>query len=160
MTLKKKIDCQKRNASYYKSQCTQFKKTLKEKTLDLSFHENLTCEQKEVIDSIDTKYIQTFQNGHYTTKVCIVFYGMLKCNVAVSKWELLEIILKKFAGCELQKISSKTLIAEMLAEMEIVSKSQVHEVLTQGDSNILHMDGTKYNFEEIGSFQVSTESGS
>ena len=48
----------------------------------------------------------------------------------------------------------------MLAEMEILSKVHVHEEVMKGSTNILHTDGTKYKFNEIGGFQVSTGSGS
>ena len=37
---------------------------------------------------------------------------------------------------------------------------QVFEEIEEGDQNILHIDATKYNLEEIGDFQVSTGSGS
>ena len=47
----------------------------------------------------------------------------------------------------------------MLAEMEILSKVHVHEDVMKGSTNIHHIDGTKYKFNEIGGFQVSTRSG-
>ena len=37
---------------------------------------------------------------------------------------------------------------------------QVFEEIEEGDQSILHIDGTKYNLEEISGFQVSTGSGS
>ena len=48
----------------------------------------------------------------------------------------------------------------MLAEMEILSKVHVHEGVMKGSTNILHTDGSKCEFNEIGRFQVSTRSGS
>ena len=61
---------------------------------------------------------------------------------------------------DLDKVPQKSLAATMLVEIEALSKMQVFEEIEKGDQNILHIDGTKYNFEEIGGFQVSTGSGS
>ena len=60
---------------------------------------------------------------------------------------------------DLDKVPQKSLAATMLVEIEALSKMQVFEEIEKGDQNILHIDGTKYNFEEIGGFQVSTGSG-
>ena len=54
----------------------------------------------------------------------------------------------------------KVLQQQMLVEIEELAKMQVFEEIEKGDQNILHIDGTKYNIEEIGGFQVSTGSGS
>ena len=48
----------------------------------------------------------------------------------------------------------------MFAEMETLSKIHVWEELLEGQKNVLNTDGTKYNFEEEGGFQISTGSGS
>ncbi len=48
----------------------------------------------------------------------------------------------------------------MLVEMEVLSKLQVREALLSSENNVLHCDDTKYNFEEIGGFQVPISSGS
>ena len=61
---------------------------------------------------------------------------------------------------DLDKFSPKSLAATMLVEVETLSKMQVFEEIEKADQNILHTDGTKYNFAEIGGFQVSTGSGS
>ena len=61
---------------------------------------------------------------------------------------------------DLDKVSPKSLAAAMLVEAEALSRMQVFEEIEKADQNILHTDGTKYNFAEIGGFQVSTGSGS
>ena len=61
---------------------------------------------------------------------------------------------------DLDKVPPKSLAATMLVQVEALSKMQVFEEIEKGDQNILHIDGTKCNFEEIGGFQVSTGSGS
>ena len=57
------------------------------------------------------------------------------------------------------KYLKKVLQQQMLVEIEALSKMQVFEEIEKGDQNILPIDGTKYNFEETGGFQVSTGSG-
>ena len=61
---------------------------------------------------------------------------------------------------DLGKVSPKSLAATMLVEVETLSKMQVFEEIEKANQNILHTDGTKYNFEEIGGFQVSAVSRS
>ena len=61
---------------------------------------------------------------------------------------------------DLDNVPQKSLAATMLVEIESFSKMQVFEEIEKGDQNFLHRDGTTYNFEEIGGFQVSTVSGS
>ena len=63
------------------------------------------------------------------------------------------------ANIDLEMVPGKRLTAEMLAEMEILSKMHVHEEVMKGSTNILHTDGTKYKFNEIGGFEISTGSG-
>ena len=61
---------------------------------------------------------------------------------------------------DLDKLSPKSLAATMLVEVETLAKMQGFEEIEKADQNILHTDGTKYNIEEIGGFQVSAGSGS
>ena len=42
--------------------------------------------------------------------------------------------------------------------METLSKIHVLEELLKGQKNVLHTDGTKHNFEEVGGYQISTGS--
>ena len=70
----------------------------------------------------------------------------------------LKAIFKKMIYVDLDKVPQKSLAAAMLVEIEALSKMQVFEETEKGDQNILHIDGTKYNFEEIGGFQVRTGS--
>ena len=67
--------------------------------------------------------------------------------------------LKKLVNVDLYKVPQKSITATMVVEIETLSKIQVFEEIEKGEQNILHTDGTKYNFEEVG-FQVSTGSRS
>ena len=72
---------------------------------------------------------------------------MLPRNVSVDKCgDLFKVILKK--------------VAQIDVEIETLSKIHVLEEPLNGQKNVLHTDGTKYNFEEVGGFQISTGSGS
>ena len=75
-------------------------------------------------------------------------------------WTTFKTVLKKMVNVDLDKVPQKSLAATMLVEIEALSKMQVFEETEKGDQNILHIHGTKYKFEEIGGFQVSTGSGS
>ena len=48
----------------------------------------------------------------------------------------------------------------MMVESGMLALMQAGEAITSSESNVLHFDGTKLNFEEVGSFQVVTDSGS
>ena len=75
-------------------------------------------------------------------------------------WTILKTVLKNIVNIDLNNVPQKSLGATMLVEIEAFSKMQVFEEIEKSDQNILHIDGTTYNFEEIGGFQVSTGFGS
>ena len=104
--------------------------------------------------------IETFKGGKYSDEIRQVYYEMLSGNISVGKCGDLLRKIFKMANIDIERVPGKSLSAEMLAEMEILSKVHVHEEVMKGSTNILHTDGTKYKFNEIGRFQVSTGSGS
>ena len=75
-------------------------------------------------------------------------------------WTILKTVLKNIVNIDLNNVPQKSLGATMLVEIEAFSKMQVFDEIEKSDQNILHIDGTTYNFEEIGGFQVSTGFGS
>ena len=56
--------------------------------------------------------------------------------------------------------TKKYFAAEFFSEMNLLSKARVREAMLDSTNNVLHTDGTKYNFKEVGSFQVTASSGS
>ena len=46
-----------------------------------------------------------------------------------------------------------------MVESCMLALMQAGEAIAESESSVLHLDGTKFNFEEIGSFQVVTDSG-
>ena len=86
---------------------------------------------------------------------------MLRRNVSVNKCgDLFKVILKKVAQIDVDKVPRKCLAATNFVEMETLSMIHVWEEPLNGQKKVLHTDGTKYNFEEVGGFQISTGSGS
>ena len=65
----------------------------------------------------------------------------------------------KMANIALERVTEKSLTAEVLPEMEIFSKLLVHQGIMKLSINILHTDCTKCKFNEIGGFQAITRSG-
>ena len=160
-SLKKNANAEKSKTIYYKKKVLQLNSELTQASNNLKYFENLSVELQEEINNIDKNYICTFKNGKYTDEIRSVYYEMLQSNVSVARCgQLLKTILKKMVNVDLDKVPQKSLAATMLVEIEALSKMQVFEEIEKGDQNILHIDGTKYNFEEIGGFQVSTGSGS
>ena len=160
-SLKKNANAEKSKTIYYKKKVLQLNSELTQANNNLKYFENLSVELQEEINTIDKNYICTFKNGKYTDEIRSVYYEMLQINVSVARCgQLLKTILKKMVNVDLDKVPQKSLAATMLVEIEALSKMQVFEETEKGDQNILHIHGTKYTFEEIGGFQVSTGSGS
>ena len=67
---------------------------------------------------------------------------------------------KKVAQIDVDRVPRKRLAETIFADMETLSKINVREKLLKGQKNVLHTDGTRYNFEEFRGFQKSTGSGS
>nr|XP_047132169.1 uncharacterized protein LOC124811083 isoform X1 [Hydra vulgaris] len=63
------------------------------------------------------------------------------------------------AGISCGTLPKKSLASEFFSEMNLLAKAQVREAMLNSTNNVLHTDGTKYNFREVGSFQVTTSSG-
>ena len=126
----------------------------------MKYYENFSCEQKEKIDSGKINTIETFKGGKYSDEIRQVYYEMLCGNVSVRNCGDLLKKKIKIANIDVESVPGKSLTAEMLAEMEILSKVHVHEEVMEGCTNVLHTDGTKGKFNEIGGFQVSAGSGS
>ena len=116
----------------------------------MKYYENLSCEQKEKTDFGKINTIETFKGGKYSDEIRQVYYQMLCGNVSVGNCgDLLKKILK-MANIDVDRVPGKSLAAEMLAEMEILSKGHLHKEVMKGSTNILHIDWTKYKFNEIG----------
>ena len=93
----------------------------------------------------------------YTEDVHMVYYELLKKNVSIENCEhvLFKVVLERLAHKSVEKLPRKSLAATMMVEAEILSKIQVCEAMLNSNHNILPTDGTKYNFKEIGSYQVN-----
>ncbi|XP_065673154.1 uncharacterized protein LOC136090437 [Hydra vulgaris] len=127
----------------------------------LNYFENLSEELKERVDFFEKNVIDVFEGGRYNDEICSVYYDLLSKNVSVNNVEsVIRTVLQKMAGISCGTLPKKSLAAEFFSEMNLLSKAQVREAILNSTHNVLHTDGTKYNFREIGSFQVTTSSGS
>ena len=128
---------------------------------DLNYFENLTEELKERVANFEENVIDVFEGGRYNDEIRSVYYELLSKNVSVNNVELvIRTVLQKMAAISCGKLPKKSLAAEFFSEMNLLSKAQVREAMLDSTNNVLHTDGTKYNFKEVGSFQVTTSSGS
>ena len=124
---------------------------IKEQNQIVQYYENMSCEHEEKTNLVEKNIIETFKDGKYTDEIHQVYYEMLHTNVSVDKCgDLLKVILKKVAQIDADRIPRKSLAAAMFSEMETLSRIHVQEELSKGQKNVLHTDGTKYNFEEVG----------
>lgn len=74
----------KSNATYYKSKCVKMNEQLNKTSSDLKCYENLSCEQKEKVDSGKIKTIETFKGQKYSDEIRQVHYKMLCGNASLA----------------------------------------------------------------------------
>lgn len=165
-TYRKEHSSEKQKVAYYKRELQKektdkSKEELQELQGRLSYYENLTEELKEKVNTTDTEEIQTFMGGKYSDEVREIYYDLLRKNVSVENCgQIIKNVLEKLGGKKVGRLPKKSSAAEMMVEAQIVSKMQVHDAMLASTNNVLHTDGTKYKFNEIGSYQVTTDSGS
>ena len=153
---------EKQKVAYYKRELQKEKsgKSKEELQERLAYYENLTEELKEKVNRTDTEEIEAFIGGKYSDVVREVYYDLLRKNVSVENCEeIIKNVLEKLGGKKIGRLPKKSSAAEMMVEAQIVSKMQVHDTMLASTNNVLHTDGTKYKFSEIGSYQVATDSG-
>ncbi|XP_065673357.1 uncharacterized protein LOC136090527 [Hydra vulgaris] len=172
--LEKEIDLARKRSQSDRQKAWYFKKKIENtvlKTSDetndsilmesLNYFENLSEELKERVDFFEKNVIDVFEGGRYNDEIRSVYYDLLSKNVSVNNVEsVIRTVLQKMAGISCGTLPKKSLAAEFFSEMNLLSKAQVREAILNSTHNFLHTDGTKYNFREIGSFQVTTSSGS
>ena len=134
-------------------------KDMKEK---VAYLEDKNCTLKDEIDELlNRDYVQTFQNGRYTKEVRQVYYKLLSMNVGVRNCEkVIRTVLEKLGKRGIDRLPTKSVASMMMVESRLLAQIQTTEAMLSGNRNALHLDGTKLRFEELGSFQVVTESGS
>ena len=83
ITVEKKYTREKSKATYYKSECEKINEKLSKTSSDLTYYENLSCEQEEKTDSVKINTIETFKGGKYSNEIRQVYFEMLCGNVSV-----------------------------------------------------------------------------
>ena len=130
---------------------------LEQEHLQLHLDRNkLELKEKE-LDYLQTMLeddvIKTFEDGKYLDHIRSAIMELLSMNVSVNKVnEVIRIVLKNFAGKEIDRLPSKGLLSQFLIEARHIADIQVGETmlkdidLTSVLGNTLHGDGTtKYN---------------
>ena len=69
-------------------------------------------------------------------------------------------VLENFANVIIECLPRKSIASRFMVESHPLAQMRVTEAVMQGDSYVLHLNRTKLNFEELGSFQMVTPSGS
>ena len=163
---KRKYECQRQRTCYYKKELTKGKEVystekLKQMNEYIKYYENLTEELKEKVDQLEKEEIETFMDGRYSDDIREVYYDLLRKNVGVENCsEIIRTVLQKLTHKTVGRLPQKSSAATMMVEAQIISKMQVRDAMLSSSNNVLHTDGTKYRFKEVGSYQVNTDSGS
>ena len=115
---------------------------------------------EEVNDFLNQKEIKTFCNGKYTDELRMIYYELMSMNVSVHNCgNVIRSVLKRLGNLNVGHLPKKSAASIMMVESCMLALMQAGEAIAESESNVLHLDGTKLNFEEIGSFQVVTDSG-
>ena len=136
-------------------------KELRNLQQSVSSLENENEKLKEEIEGmLEKDYIQTFKDGKFTKEIRMVYYDLLSMNLSVRNCEkVIRCVLEKLGNTVVDKLPSKSVASRLMVESRVLAQMQVADAMLEGSHNVLHMDGTKYNFEEKGSFQIVTPSG-
>ena len=68
-------------------------------------------------------------------------------------------VLRRLAGLEIVRLPKKSVASVIMVEWHMLALMQAGQAMAESKNNVLHLHGTKLNFEEIRSFQVVTEPG-
>ena len=134
-------------------------KELKDK-LNASYEEN--DQLNEQIDELMAERdVQLFEDGKYKKEVRMVYYDLLGMNVSIDNChKVVKTVLEKLANIQVDRLPKKSLASMMMVEARLLAQVTATEAMLEGERNVLYTDGTKLRFEELSSFQVTTESGS
>lgn len=156
---RKKVYCYKDKADKASKSKEEELKDLKENVSSL---ENENEKLKEEVENVLGKtFVQTFKDRKYTKEIRMVYYELLSMNLSVRNCEkVIRAVLEKLTNIEVDRLPTKSVASRLMVESRILAQMQVADAMIEGQHNVLHMDGTNYNFEEKGSFQVVTPSGS
>ena len=81
-------------------------------------------------------------------------------NVSIHNCEkVVQSVLERLADLKIDRLPKKSVASVMMVEGRMLALMQAGQAITESSNNVLHLDGTKLNFVENGSFQVVTESG-
>ncbi len=134
-------------------------KDLKERVTQLENEKQILQESmNELISEEDFNF---FEDERYNDEIMTVYYDLLSKNVSIENCRhVVRSVLEMFTKRKVGRLPKKSVAARMKVEAKCMSKIQACEAMVKGNRNVLHTDGTKLRFEELASWQVTTEEGS
>ena len=129
---------------------------------EIAFLQNKCSEYEERIEEIMAdRVFNVFEDGRYNDDIRKVYYDLLSMNVSIENCQhVVRTVLEKLAKIKVGRLPQKTVASMMMVEARLLASVRGAEAMLEGSRNVLHTDGTKKRFEELASFQVTTESGS
>ena len=132
---------------------------LKKKVVFLEDHHGRLKDQTDKL--LNEDYVKTFENRKYTKEVRQVYYELLSMNVSVRNCEkIIKTVFENLGRRNIDRLPKTSVSSMMMVESGLLAQIQTTEAMLSEQCTVLHLDGTKLRFEEPGSFQVVTESGS
>ena len=125
-----------------------------EENIHLLQQENIELHSK--CEELSAEVIETFEKGQYNTKVRKCCYDLLcKYDVSVNNVEsVIRTVVRELTGRKVDKLPSRSKLAEMRVEGRSVAHIQLAEQLSSTADVTLHSDGTTKFSTKYGSFQV------
>ena len=118
--------------------------------------------QKAYIHNFGMIYFHIHKNGKYRKEIRMLYYDLLctRMNLSVRNFEkVVGCVLEKLGDSVFDKVPSEIVAIHLMFESRVLAQTQVADSMQEGEYNVLHIDGTRHNFEENGSFRVVTPSG-
>ena len=119
-----------------------------------------TSSESESVESSDHEEhlstVQTYNKGMYNSRVRECCMLLLVSNVGIHNVETCIKAVCDLAGCEPDRLPSKSTLANMMVEAKAVSHLQISESVPTFETNMLHSDGTTKISEKYGGLQVTT----
>eukprot|EP00112_Aurelia_sp_Birch-Aquarium-sp1_P004505 Seg1510.9 transcript_id=Seg1510.9/GoldUCD/mRNA.D3Y31 product="hypothetical protein" protein_id=Seg1510.9/GoldUCD/D3Y31 len=129
---------------------------------EVSYLQDKCSEYEERIEEMmEDRVFNVFEDGRYNDDIRKVYYDLLSMNVSVDNCQhVVRTVFEKLAKIKVGCLPQKTVASMMMVEARLLATVRGAEAMLEGSRNVLHTDGTKKRFEELASFQVTTESES
>ncbi len=90
--------------------------------------------------------IKTYSKGHYNSKMCECCMQLLSCNVGIHNVQACIDVVCELTGCKPDRLPSKSTLANIMVEVQAISRLQIAECVPNFETN-MHSDDTTKFFE-------------